>query len=148
MAFPEKITNREYKVAGAFFTILGLLLTYGAYNEFNADESLPKAVAIIFLGTSALMLLCGLLCIVTKPIRGVLVAGAVSFGGTAIACLMVLGLSSEKPWILGLVVIPFAIMTVKTIMWRKRRKAVQTDEQDPSSSESPPDDQSEPHDEH
>mgnify|MGYP001439061264 CR=1 FL=1 len=145
MAFPDKITNREYKVAGAFFTILGLLLTYGAYNELNADESLPKAVAIIFLGTSALMLLCGLLCIVTKPIRGVLVAGAVSSGGTAIACLMVLGFSSERPWILGLYVIPFAIMTAKTIMWRKRRKAIQTDEQDPSSSESPQDDQPETH---
>jgi hypothetical protein len=73
MAFPEKITNREYKIAGAFTLFCGSFCLAGSLGFLVPD---PGPVALIAL--SAMPVLFGLISLLTKPIRSVLILGPAS----------------------------------------------------------------------
>ena len=71
MAFPEKITNREYKIAGAFTLFCGSFCLAGSLG-FSSEPD-PEPVALIAL--SAMPVLFGLISLLTNPIRSVLILG-------------------------------------------------------------------------
>ena len=73
MAFPEKITNREYKIAGAFTLFCGSFCLAGSLGFLDPD---PGPVALIAL--SAMPVLFGLISLLTRPIRSVLSLGPAS----------------------------------------------------------------------
>ena len=71
MAFPEKITNREYQIAGAVTVCCGAFCLAGSLG-FSPEPD-PEPVALIAL--SAMPVLFGLISLLTKPIRSVLILG-------------------------------------------------------------------------
>ena len=74
MAFPEKITNREYKIAGVFTLVIGAFFLAESLGLLK--EKTPEPIALIAL--SSLPVLFGLLSLLTKPIRSVLILGPAS----------------------------------------------------------------------
>ena len=74
MAFPEKITNRRYKIAGAVIFVAGGIFLAGSLGLLT-DQN-PEPVAFIVLSSLALLL--GLISFVTKPISLVLILGYIS----------------------------------------------------------------------
>jgi hypothetical protein len=74
MAFPEKITNREYKIAGAFTLVIGAFFLAESLGLLK--EKTPEPIALIAL--SALPVLFGLISLLTQPIRSVLILGPAS----------------------------------------------------------------------
>ena len=145
MAFPEKITNREYKVAGWFLFILGGLLFTIAL-QLGEPDAEPKSIPMIVL--SGLMLFSGFLCLVTKPTAFTLILGGVSFLGLGIVLILekegLNGIMRSVLTVVSCAIIGSALGYVIKIFKKRSKGATQ----DPSSSESPPDDQPEPHDEH
>ena len=64
----KKITNREYKMAGAFTLVVGtFLLAVSLGFPGTPNPRTPKPLALI--GLSAMPVLFGLLSLLTKPIR-------------------------------------------------------------------------------
>ena len=74
MAFPEKITNRQYKIAGAVTFVMGGIFLDGSLG-LSTDQD-PEPVAFIVLSSLALLL--GLISFVTKPISLVSILGYIS----------------------------------------------------------------------
>ena len=71
----KKITNREYKMAGAFTLVVGTFLLAVSLGFLGTSK--PLAV-IALIALSAMPVLFGLISLLTKPIRSVLILGPAS----------------------------------------------------------------------
>jgi len=130
MAFPEKITNREYKIAGAFIFVLGGFLLAGSVGLLTDQD--PEPVALIVL--SGVIFLSGLISLLTKPIRLVLFLGPLSAVAYLITAAYFDGELLRK-WGLELILIVTAIGSL-CVGGKRRKQLVATNESKPASSES------------
>ncbi len=144
MAFPDKITNREYKLAGCFFLIVGGLLSAVALQLGVKDREPLSILLSVF---SGLMFVSGVTCLITKPIPFVLILGGFSFAGFAFFGILEKGgVNLDRPVNL-LFGFAFAGSALGIVIWRFQNRVSKGATQDSSSAETPPDDQPETHDE-
>ena len=85
----KKITNREYKMAGAFTLVVGTFLLAMSLGFLRTSK--PLAV-IALIALSAMPVLFGLISLLTKPIRSVLILGPASLDIDFLTLMIVRGI--------------------------------------------------------
>ena len=149
MASTDKTSSRNNNLPGWFLVIVGgVMLAIGVFSS----EPRPEPWPILFYVFSGLMFISGVLCLIRKPTTFALILGGLSFLGLGIVLIL------EKEGLNGLMKVGMQVVIfgggggltgwgIKCVMSKIKNKRSKGAIQDPSSSESPPDDQPETHDE-